>query len=49
MTPNRNWLDAEPLILHRLRERFPDATVLPWKDVPDNMSLLPLPLSLIHI
>ncbi len=44
MTPNRNWLDAEPLILHRLRERFPDATVLPWKDVPDNMSLLPLPM-----
>ena len=29
MTPNRNWLDAEPLILHRLRERCPDAEVLP--------------------
>ncbi len=44
MTPNRNWLDAEPLILQRLRQMFPDANVLPWKDVPDDFSSIPLPL-----
>lgn len=48
MSINRTWIDAEPLILARLRARLPDVEVLIEADAPAALSDLPVPCVLLR-
>jgi len=48
MSINRTWIDAEPIILARLRDRLPGVNVLIEADAPAALADLPVPSVLLR-